>query len=131
MLRVFLRFRRSLLSSLCLAEVKALLKYLKLVTSHELMPGIIAVIQTFGTRMNFHPHIHVLISEGGKTRDSFFRRASSFDDELIRELFIREVFSMLLREKMIGLSLVRKILRWRHTGSEPETEISLNASANT
>jgi hypothetical protein len=29
----------------------------------ELMPGIVAVIQTSGSRINFHPYIHVLVSE--------------------------------------------------------------------
>lgn len=56
MLRLFFRFRRSLLSSLCLGAVKALLKYLKFVTERELMPGVVAVIQTFGDRINFPPH---------------------------------------------------------------------------
>ncbi len=46
MLRLFFRFRRSLLSSLCLAVVQALLKYFKTVSDHELMPGVVAVIQT-------------------------------------------------------------------------------------
>ncbi len=29
---------------------------------------------------------------------------------------IQEVFSLLLREKLTGLSLVHKTLRWRHSG---------------
>jgi len=33
------------------------------------MPGVVAVIQTFGDRINFHPHIHVLITEGGTASD--------------------------------------------------------------
>jgi len=27
------------------------------------MPGVVAVIQTFGDRIYFHPHIHVLVTE--------------------------------------------------------------------
>jgi len=46
MLRLFFCFRRSFLSSLCLAAVQALLKYFKTVSDHELMPGAVAVIQT-------------------------------------------------------------------------------------
>jgi uncharacterized OB-fold protein len=29
------------------------------------MPGVIAAIQTFGTKINFHPHLHFLVTEGG------------------------------------------------------------------
>jgi len=123
MLRLFFRFRRSLLSSLCLAAVKALLKYLKFVTERELMPGVAAVIQTFGDRINFHPHIHVLITEGGTALDGAFHRISNFNDDLIQQLFTHEVFSLLLAEKLIGLSLMQKILSWRHTGFNVHSKV--------
>ncbi|MCJ7594842.1 MAG: transposase [Desulfobacterales bacterium] len=80
------------------------------------MPGVVAVIQTFGDRINFHPHIHVFITEGGTAPDGAFQRVSGFHDEGIKEIFTHEVFSLLLRKKLIGLPLVQKILRWRHTG---------------
>jgi len=80
------------------------------------MPGIVAVIQTFGDRINFHPHIHVLITEGATALDGTFHRVCRFHDEVIQEIFTHEVFSLLLRKKLIGLPLVQKILRWRHTG---------------
>ena len=69
------------------------------------MPGVVAVIQTFGDRINFHPHIHVLITEGGTAPDGSFHRVPRFHDEVIQEIFTHEVFS-----------LVRKILHWRHRG---------------
>jgi len=74
------------------------------------MPGVVAVIQTSGARLNFHPNIHVLVSEGGKALDGSFRRVPSFDDELIRTFFTREVFSFLLREKLIRLSAIDQTL---------------------
>lgn len=36
---------------------------------------------------------------------------------------MREVFSLLLREKLIGLSLVQKILAWRHTGFNVHSKV--------
>ena len=81
MLRLFFRFKRSLLSSLCLASVQALSKYFTTVSDHELMSGIIAVIQTFGDRLNFHPHIHVLVTEGGIASDNYFHKVSRFQAE--------------------------------------------------
>jgi len=35
------------------------------VTGSALTPGIIAAIQTFGDMINFHPHFHFLVTEGG------------------------------------------------------------------
>ena len=31
----------------------------------ELRPGMVSVIQTFGDRINPHPHLHALVSRGG------------------------------------------------------------------
>ena len=87
------------------------------------MPGVVIVIQTFGDRINFHPHIHVLITEGGTAADGAFHRLCRFHDEVIQEIFTHEVFSLLLREKLIGLPLVEKILRWRHTGFNVHSKV--------
>jgi len=87
------------------------------------MPGVVAVIQTFGDRINFHPHIHVLVTEGGASREGAFHKVSRFHDDTIRDLFTHEVFSLLLREKLIGLALVEKILRWQHTGFNVHSKV--------
>jgi len=96
----------------CTAAVQALLKYFRTVSGQELMPGIVAVIQTFGDRINFHPHLHILVTEGGTDPDKHFHNISRFHDDLIQDLFTREVFSLLLQEKLISLSMVQKILSW-------------------
>ncbi len=38
----------------------------------NLRPGMVSVIQTFGDRINPHPHVHALVSRGGWTRDDRF-----------------------------------------------------------
>jgi hypothetical protein len=123
MLRLFFRFKRKLLNSLCLSAVRTLVKYLHTATGLELMPGVVAVIQAFGDRINFHPHIHVLMTEGGTAPDGAFHHVSRFHDEAIQEIFTHEVFSLLLREKLIGLPLVEKILHWRHTGFSVHSQV--------
>jgi len=123
MLRLFFRFKRKLLDSLCLSAVTALLKFFHTATDLELMPGVVAVIQTFGDRINFHPHVHVLVTEGGTAPDGAFHHVRRFHDEALQEIFTHEVFSMLLRKKLIGLPLVQKILNWRHSGFNVHSKV--------
>ena len=47
MLRIFFKYKRRLLGELCRAAVQALLKYFQAETGAELMPGVVAVIQSF------------------------------------------------------------------------------------
>jgi len=69
MLRVFFKYNRSLLSGLCLCGKEALLQYFKSAAGRELTPGIIAVIQSFGSRINLHQHLHFLVPEGGSDQE--------------------------------------------------------------
>ena len=123
MLRIFFKYNRSLLSGLCLCGKKALVKYFKAVTGSEIIPGIIAIIQTFGSRINAHPHLHFLISEGGSDQKGYVHSVSRFNDDLLQEIFTREVFSLLLHKQLINLTLVQKILRWRHTGFHVHSQV--------
>jgi len=52
-LRIFFKFSRRLLGNLCRSAVKT--------------P--IVAIQTFGDRINFHPHLHILVIGGGEILD--------------------------------------------------------------
>jgi len=79
------------------------LKYIRTVTGKELNTGIIAVIQTFGARISFYPHLHFLLTEGGTDEEGRFHKVRKFDDSLTAEFFSREVFSLLLREKLISV----------------------------
>jgi len=41
----------------------------------------------------------------------------------------KKPFSLLLRKKLIGLSLVQKILRWRHTGFNVHSKVRAQTNA--
>jgi len=118
MLRVFFKYKRSLLSGLCLCGKEAILKYFKAVTGRELTPGIIAVIQSFGSKINLHPHLHFLTTEGGEDKQGQFHKVSNFNDSLLTEFF-----SLLLRKQLVNLSLVQKMLRWHHTGFNVHSKV--------
>jgi hypothetical protein len=47
-IRPFFRYNMSLLSDLCLSAVRAIAHYMKARADGDLMPGVVAVIQTFG-----------------------------------------------------------------------------------
>jgi hypothetical protein len=66
MLRIFFKYNRKLLGELCRSALRSLTRYFEMTTGSALMPGIIAAIQTFGDRINLHPHLHFLVPEGGR-----------------------------------------------------------------
>ena len=94
MLRIFFRYKHRLLGDLCQAAVDAILKYLRAKTGTELRAGIIASIQTFGRKINFHSHLHLLVTEGGEDSEGRIYHLAEFHHSLMAEFFTREVFSL-------------------------------------
>jgi len=123
MLRIFFKYKPRLLGSLCRAAVQALIKYCQATTGTELRPGVVAVIQSFGQKINFHPHIHLLVTEGGEDVEGTFHHLAEFQDSLLAEFFRREVFTLLLGEELISEHLVEKIASWRHSGFSVHSKV--------
>jgi ribosomal protein S27E len=116
MLRVFFKYNRRLLGDLCRCALRCLTCYFEIVVGSKLMPGVIAAIQTFGNRMNPHPHLHFLVTEGGVDEAGAFHKITRIDDSRLAELFGREVLAALVRKELLSPDWAEKILSWRHTG---------------
>jgi hypothetical protein len=116
MLRVFFKHKRKLLGDRCRCAVRALLFYFQALVGTALEPGIIAVIQTFGDRMNLHPHLHLQVTEGGVDEAGVFHKVPRIDDSRLAEVFAREVLAFLVGRELLSSQWVERLLSWRHTG---------------
>jgi len=74
-------------------------------TERDINPAIIAVIQSFGSRINFHPHLHFLVTEGGTDKQGKFHKVTLFNDPLLCRFFALELFCLLLRKQLINQNL--------------------------
>jgi len=116
MLRIFFKYNRRLLGELCRCALRSLTRYFEVTTGSELMPGVIAAIQTFGARINLHPHLHFLVTEGGMDKAGLFHKVPRIDDSRLAELFAREVLGFLVHKELLSPGWAERLLSWRHTG---------------
>jgi hypothetical protein len=116
MLRIFFKYNRRLLGELCRSALRSLTRYFEVVSGSTLMPGVIAAIQTFGDRINLHPHLHFLVTEGGVDEAGVFHKVPRIDDSRLASLFAREVLSDLVRKELLSTEWAERLLSWRHTG---------------
>jgi len=116
MLRIFFKYNRRLLGELCRCALRSLTRYFEIVARSELRPGVIAAIQTFGSRINLHPHLHFLVTEGGVDESGVFHKISRIDDSRLAELFAREVPAFLVGWELLSPEWAERLLSWRHTG---------------
>jgi ribosomal protein S27E len=103
MLRIFFKYNRGLLGELCRCALRSLIRYFEVVAGSKIMPGVIAAIQTFGARLNFHPHLHFLVTEGGADESGVLYKVPRIDDSRLAELFGREVLGFLVAREFLSL----------------------------
>ncbi len=116
MLRVFFKYNRRLLGELCRCALRSLTRYFEVTTGSVPMPGVIAAIQTYGDRINFHPHLHFLVTEGGVDEAGFFHKIPRIDDSRLAELFAREVLADLVHKELLSPEWAERLLSWKHSG---------------
>ncbi|MDI6698290.1 MAG: transposase [Candidatus Saccharicenans sp.] len=114
MLRIFFRYDRKLLGEVCRCGLSSWTRYFEVVAGGALPPGVIASIQTFGDRINFHPHF--LVTEGGVGKAEVFHKIPRIDDLRLAELFAREVLAMLVGQELLSPEWAERILSWLHSG---------------
>ena len=70
--------------------------------SKNFTPGFICVLHTFGRPLEWNPHIHCLISEGGLSDDGFWRTVKHFNFRYMRNAFQTALLNEM--ERKIGPS---------------------------
>jgi len=102
-LRHFFLEDRSLLNCLFLAVKSVILRlFHKLNKSKNFVPGFVCVLHSFGRPLEWNPHIHCLITEGGFSDDGFWRTVKHFNYTLLRKSFQTALLGEM--EKSIGPS---------------------------
>jgi len=117
MLRRYFLYDRKLLSDLSRCGWEALnLYFKKAVTGKKSVPGAVIAIQFFGDFLGFHPHLHVLISDGCFHENGMFTVSPAIDTKALELLFRHKVLRMLLGKGKITTHVIALMDKWRHTG---------------
>jgi hypothetical protein len=131
MLRIYFRRDRRLLGKLSQCAADAL-KTLFHAACKDLMavPGIIIAIQTYGALVNFHPHLHALVTDGAFGPTGWFVAFPKIDLYALEHLFRHRVLRMLRRERRIDETVIRKLLGWRHSGFSLHNAVRIGSDDN-
>ncbi|MCJ7541527.1 MAG: transposase zinc-binding domain-containing protein [Desulfobacterales bacterium] len=116
-LRIYFMFDRSLLTKLSRCAWKVLNLYLtQAVPYDDAKAGAAVAVQSFGDFQNFHPHLHVLATDGCFYNDGAFMVCPPPKTADLEALFRHEVFRMLKAEGKITDSVIENMMNWRHSG---------------
>ncbi len=116
LLRGIFRKRRELLIDLSQCAAAALAEYMRRHLGAHTRPGIVVSITTAGDLIQWHPHAHLLLSDGAFSDDGSFHPLESWDGEAVMKLFRERLLARLIERHAISSELAGKLLKWRHPG---------------
>jgi hypothetical protein len=118
MLRVYFLHHRELLGELSRAAAQTAKELLAAAAMEEkgFRPGVVSVVQTFGDRANFHPHVHALVTRGGWTGSGEWVPVPYVDERAAEKLFRHKVLGMLRRRGLLSPERIELLLSWRRSG---------------
>jgi hypothetical protein len=82
----------------------------------DLAPGVIVCVQTFGSLAHIHPHLHVLLTDGGYRRDGTFVAAPAPDAAVLEEAWRRAVLQWFVEQEWLEEDAAQAMLAWPHSG---------------
>jgi hypothetical protein len=116
-LRPYFLYNRSLLGDLSRVAARTLTAFVRATTGErQLSVGIVASIQTHGSLANWHPHLHLLVSDGGFRPDGAFVPLPLHDVATLTEAFRRAVLRLFVRRGLLDDEAAQGMLAWPHSG---------------
>ncbi|MCC6774946.1 MAG: transposase zinc-binding domain-containing protein [Gemmatimonadaceae bacterium] len=94
-LRAYCLYRRRLLGEIARVAARTVTAAIRTLTCEpDLAVGIVACLQTHGSRANWHPHLHLLVTDGGFRPDGTFVSWPVHDTARLTEAFRRAVLRL-------------------------------------
>lgn len=117
--------RKAAVSSCAWTSIKAEVQ--RLPGRDDVVPGMIAAIQTHGQLLHWHPHIHILLTCGAFTPQGEFLELPELDMETRETAWQEAIFALYLSERKIEPEVVEKIRSWQHSGFRVDQSVFLPA----
>jgi hypothetical protein len=114
-LRRHFYFNRKLLSKLARCAYQTLRQAIQQACG-PVTPGAVSVVHTAGSLLDFHPHVHLLVTSGGWLESGGFVQAPGLAPDALERLFQHHVFRLLLNEQALPEHVVQEMLQWHPTG---------------
>ncbi|MDA0842004.1 MAG: transposase, partial [Planctomycetota bacterium] len=125
-LRIFCRHDRSLLGKLARAAWQTTVEvYRQVLGRRDVIPGMVAGIQTFGELSNFHPHIHAIATDGVFTPEGTFQCLPRIDKQLLLDVWQDKVFELFVKAGKIDQETVDQMRCWPHSGFSVDNSVYL------
>ena len=82
----------------------------------DVVPGEVSLAQSFGSLAHWHPHLHLVVTDGDFRRDGSFVTQFAHDAAVLAEAWRRAVLSLFVRAGWPEKEAAAAMLTWPHSG---------------
>jgi len=82
----------------------------------DAVPGVISLAQSFGSLAHWHPHLHLVVTDGTFRRDGSFVAMTAHDAAVLAEAWRRAVLALFVRQGWMEEDAAVAMLSWPHSG---------------
>ena len=117
MLRPYFLFHRELLGELARLAYETVREMMSVVVEKpNARPGMIAVIQTFGSSLRWNPHTHAIVTRGVFLEDGSWHPIPYVDTHKAELLFRHKLLRLLRDKDLITQERIDLLLSWKNSG---------------
>jgi len=123
------RRRRELLKELARAGAEAVQELVRLAYGSDARPGVVVSVATAGDLLQWHPHLHLITTDAGRTKDGSWHPLPEWDGLRLMTLFRERLLAKLVEKRAISKELVAKLVAWRQSGIPSRSRSSFTWTA--
>jgi hypothetical protein len=82
----------------------------------DLSVGIVLSIQYCGSLLNWNPHVHALVPDGGFLSDGTFAVLPLHGTDVLCEAFRRSVLALFVERQLLAREVADSMLAWLRSG---------------
>ena len=117
MLRPYFLYRRELLGALARLAYETVREMMAAASDEpDARPGMVAVIQTFGSSLKWNPHIHAIVTRGVFLANGQWHPIPYVDTHKAELVFRHKVLTLLRDLDLISEERIDLLLSWKHSG---------------
>lgn len=125
--RLYFRHNRKLLGKLAQCAWRTARDVHEFILGEEAIPGAVVAIQTFGSLILWHPHIHAIISDGSFLPNGTFVPMPDMETAPFLKVWEHHVFKMLIDEGRVTPEVAENMRMWSHSGFSVHKDIRIEA----
>jgi hypothetical protein len=129
MLCAYFRYDRRLLGDLCRVDAGVITQSFGVLPGlPDSEAGLVVRVHFFGSPLNFHPHLHVMATDGAFTPDGVFHQLPTISPAPIEKLFRHRVLGMLRRKGLLTPERIKMMESWAHSGFNVNAAVRIGAA---